>query len=131
MCPFVTFEDAAAKAQRYDDLAPPPHHYMKDLPLSLAGKLHAYLDARRHWTEAGLRDDGAARKLLEQALEAFEAAIPTDADMFFIRDAAGHYWACEYGRHRMGGPGIPDSSYPTISRIEDLVVEDVVAERAA
>lgn len=102
----------------------------QDHPFSVAGRMHAYLAAKTAWINAGLRDNGRALKALETALEAFEKSIPTDADTFYLRDAAGRFWCIEYGRHRAGGRGWPDSSHPTISDLLDLIIDDTHAQRA-
>lgn len=100
------------------------HNTMETATITLNDALHAYRAARCQLQSVRLGADDhyrIAQRVLQSALDRLESMMPTDADLAFIRDDAGVVWVLEWGSKRRTGAGWPDSSFPTVSMIDDLI----------
>jgi hypothetical protein len=98
---------------------------MTTATITLNDALHAYRAAKAQLQSVRITtvpgQYNVAYKVLQTALDRLESMMPTDADLAFIRDDAGIIWAIEWGANRRTGAGWPDSSFPTVSAIDDLI----------
>lgn len=98
---------------------------MTTATITLGVALHAYRAAQAQLQSVRINaapgQYNAYYKVLQTALDRLESMVPTDNDLAFIRDDGGIVWVIEWGSNRRTGAGWPDSSFPTVSHIDDLV----------